>query len=125
MRKPFVLFWGLGALALLFFWVYLPVLSKYRDLKIQQEKTAREMTELDEKIRTLQEERDLLKNDMNYLEKVIRDELGLVRPGEMVYKFVPDKTSPASEPPASASASPSPSPAPVRVFDPKGLNYRS
>ena len=91
MRKPFVLIWGLTALALIFFWVYLPVLSKYRDLKIQQEKTAKEMTQLDEKIRALQEERDLLKNDMNYLERVIRDELGLVRPGETVYKFVQEQ----------------------------------
>jgi cell division protein FtsB len=107
-------------ITLVFFWVYLPVLSKYHDLKIQEDKTKRELDSMNEKIKTLQEERDLLRNDMNYLEKVIRDELGLVRPGEMVYKFVPEKEGA----PGTPAPSPSPTPSP-RVYDPKGMNYRS
>lgn len=90
MRKPFVFLWTSIAAVVLAGWIYLPVLSKYRDLKSQDEKIASEIADLEDKIKVLQEERDLLKNDVTYLEKVIRDELGLVRPGETVYKFVPE-----------------------------------
>ena len=103
MRKPFVILWSSIAAVILAGWIYLPVLSKYRDLKSQDEKIAAETAVLQEKIKVLEEERDLLKNDVTYLEKVIRDELGLVRPGETVYKFVPaekperPETSPEAE----------------------------
>ncbi len=63
---------------------------------------AQELASVDEKIKLLQEERDLLKNDVTYLEKVIRDELGLVRPGETVYKFVSDGKSKAQDAPPEA-----------------------
>ena len=92
MKKPFLILWILIGVFFIFFWVYLPSLSKYRDLKSKQEDIERQIRGLEIKIKTLKEERDLLKGDVAYLEKVIRDELGLVKPGEIVYKFVPDKT---------------------------------
>ena len=101
MRKPFVFLWFVLTVTVLFVWIYLPVLTKYRDLKSQDDEIASELAMLNDKIRELQEERHLLKHDVTYLEKVIRDELGLVRPGETVYKFVTDPAlndpEPASE----------------------------
>lgn len=91
MKKPFVLLWTLVAGLFLFFWVYLPSLSKYRDLKARQEELQRQIETLEVKVKFIKEERDLLKNDVSYLEKVIRDELGLVKPGEIVYKFVSEE----------------------------------
>lgn len=104
MRKSFLLLWVLVAGFFIFFWVYFPSLSRYHDLKTQQEEIEREIQELERKIQALTVERDLLKNDAEYLEKVIRDELGLVKPGEIIYKFVPEKKTPA--PQAAAAASP-------------------
>ncbi len=75
---------------LLFSWLYLPSLTKYRDLKLKQEELDQQIEKLTQQITDIREERDLLKNDVEYLEKVIRDELGLVKPGEIVYKFVQD-----------------------------------
>ena len=98
MRKPFVILWAGFAALLLFFWIYLPLFSRYRDLKTQQEEMEQEVKKLDGKIQELKEERDLLKNDMGYLEKVIRDQLGLVKPGEMIYKFVSDTPSAKNSP---------------------------
>jgi cell division protein FtsB len=92
-KKPFLLLWGLIIALFVFFWVYLPTLSKYRDLKTRQEEIEAQIETLETKIKEVREERDLLKNDVDYLEKVIRDELGLVKPGEIVYKFVKDKPS--------------------------------
>lgn len=97
MRKSYLLFWAGIAILLGFFWIYFPTLSRYQDLKIEEERMKRELEDLDAKIKALQEERHLLKNDMEYLEKVIRRELGLVKPGEIVYKLVPEEETPAPE----------------------------
>ena len=92
------------AILLIFCWVYLPTLSKYREMKSQEEEMVRQIKDLDKKIEDLKEERNLLKNDKEYLEKVIRDELGLVKPGEVIYKFVQDDTKKKSSEAAAASA---------------------
>lgn len=88
MKKSFILLWVGVAALLIFFWVYFPGVSRYRDLKIQEEALQDEVEDLNTKIKALTDERNLLKNDVTYLEKVIREELGLVKPGEIVYKFV-------------------------------------
>ena len=105
MRKSVIFLWLGLAILVGFFWVYFPALSHYRDLKLDEERISKELTDLDSKIQVLQEERDLLKNDVAYLEKVIREELGLVKPGEIVYKFVPEeakKTEPSPPVPVSS-----------------------
>ena len=97
MRRPFILFWVLIAVLILFFWVYFPTISQYRELKFQQDDIEQQIQVLDGKILVLKEEKRRLQEDSKYLERVIRKELGLVKPGEIVYKFV--------------TASPKPSPA--------------
>jgi cell division protein FtsB len=97
MRRSFVIV-GIGVLVMaIFVWLYLPTLSRYRNLKMQQEQMERNIADLDEKIKALVEEKELLQNDVQYIEKVIRDEMGLVKPGEVVYKFVTDKIKPKNE----------------------------
>jgi len=97
MKKSFFLLWGVIAAVLIFFWFYFPALSRYRDLKIKQDEIERELKALDQKIQALQQERRLLKEDKEYIEKVIRNELGLVRPGEVLYKFVEEPEKPAAQ----------------------------
>ncbi|MCM8775231.1 MAG: septum formation initiator family protein [Candidatus Omnitrophica bacterium] len=92
MTRSFIFLWVTVIVLILFFWIYFPVLSRYRELKIEEEKITQELEDLDRKIRALTEERNLLRNDVTYLEKVVREELGLVKPGEIVYKLVPDET---------------------------------
>lgn len=75
---------------LLFFWIYFPQVSHYRQLRLEEEELDRQIAQLDQKIKNLTEEKKLLENDPLYLEKVIREELGLVKPDEVVYKFIPD-----------------------------------
>lgn len=98
MRKKFLYFTLFLIAVVLAGWVYLPVLTRYRDMKMQQEEISEKIASLDEKIRTLQEERELLKNDLTYIEKVIRDEMGLAKPGETIYKFVTETIQPKPEP---------------------------
>ena len=68
--------------------IYLPPLSRYQELKSEEERITKELAELSGKIEKLEKERELLQNDVRYLEKVIRKEMGLVRPGEVVYRVV-------------------------------------
>ncbi len=114
MRKPLIFFLLLFAAAIIFLWVYFPVISKYRELKQQQDKVEHEIKDLDARIEALVEERRLLQEDHNYLEKVIREELGLVKPGEIIYKMIPDTTVPAR--PASGKA---PAAAPAAASKPE------
>lgn len=100
MKKPFLFLWLVIGAAVLFSWIYLPTLSHYQDLKTRQDGIEIQTRNLEAKLKDIKEERDLLKNDPGYLEKVIREELGLVKPGEIVYKFVEEKPAPKLPPEA-------------------------
>ena len=106
MRKSYLFILGMIALIFIVFGVYFPTLTRYRNLKTQEEEMDVKIKALDEKIKSLAEERDLLKHDRDYLEKVIRKELGLVKPGEIVYKFVtePFKKQPKAKTPVLQTA---------------------
>jgi cell division protein FtsB len=71
--------------------VYLPGLSEYLRLKRKDADLEREIKRLEREITRIQEEEHLLKTDLTRLEEVVREELGLVRPGETVYKVVEEK----------------------------------
>ena len=99
MKKRFAVFWGVLALLLIFIFFYLPGLSRYQELHLEEEKISKELAGIEEQISKLKEEKELLQKDKDYLEKVIHEELGLVRPGEMVYKLIPaEKKSPSADP---------------------------
>ena len=101
MKRRFTILWVIVGLLILFAFLYLPGLSRYQELRQEEERLSKELVDLDQKIQKLHEEKELLRHDQAYLEKVIREELGLVRPGEMVYKLVPeDKENPAPAPKA-------------------------
>ncbi|MFZ5801538.1 MAG: FtsB family cell division protein [Candidatus Omnitrophota bacterium] len=109
--KRFLFFFAIvGVLIALVIWVYLPPLTRYRDLKQEEERILRQIAALDKKIESLEEERDLLKNDVHYIEKVIREELGLVKPGEIVYRFVTQKPGEIAD--GASSSVPAAGPAP-------------
>ena len=74
-----------------------------------------EKRELDEKNYLLQKENSALRerikrlrHDNLFLEKIAREELGLVRPGEIIYRFAPEqrkRNRPVSDPPAESGPS--------------------
>jgi len=71
--------------------IYLPGLSKYLRLKRKDADLEREVKRLEAEISRIEEEGRLLKTDLTRLEEVVREELGLVRPGETVYKVVEEE----------------------------------
>jgi len=68
--------------------IYLPSYTQYQDLKRKDENLAAEIERLKTMNTDLQEEIVLLQTDVKYLEKVLREDIGLVKPGEVIYKFV-------------------------------------
>jgi cell division protein FtsB len=69
--------------------IFLPSYSTMQDLKQKNQEYAYRITALEEKNKQFEEEKRLLQTDPEYLEKVARATMGLVRPGETVYKIVP------------------------------------
>ena len=68
---------------------FLPSYSTMQDLKKKNFEYARRIAALEEKNKKFEEERHLLQTDPDYVEKVGRETMGLIRPGETVYKIVP------------------------------------
>ena len=71
--------------------IYLPGISKYLKLKRKEVQLAQEIQRLEQEIESLKEEEHLLKTDLARLEEVVREEFGLVKPGEIVYKVVEEE----------------------------------
>ncbi len=69
------------------FFFYFPSYSRYRELKIEAERLEGQLKVMQQQIQDLQREKQLMRTDKSYLESVIRKELGLVEPGEVVYEF--------------------------------------
>lgn len=94
MKRRFATLWVIIGLLILFAFLYLPGLSRFQELRLEEERLSRELAQLESQIKALREEKELLEKDQAYLEKVIREELGLVRPGEIVYKVVQENNPP-------------------------------
>jgi cell division protein FtsB len=62
---------------------------RYLALKQQKENLIQSNKEWQEKNRRLYEHIERLRHDLGYIEKIARQELGLVKEGELVYIFEP------------------------------------
>ena len=80
--------------------IYGPLYSQYRDLRARDERITQELEQVRQQIASLEQEKYLLENDVQHLEKVLRDELGLARPGEEIYKVETAEAPSASSEPA-------------------------
>ena len=85
--------------------IYLPGFTKYLKLKHKESDLQHEIDTLKSEITRLEQEGRLLKTDLTRLEEVVREELGLVKPGETVIKVVEEEAPQSSE--AAPSVKPS------------------
>lgn len=61
-----------------------------QDLKQKNKEYAAKIEQLEAKNAKMETERERLKTDPEYLEKVAREKMGLIRENEKVYKVVPE-----------------------------------
>ena len=107
LKKFFVALAIALAVLLILCWIYLPSITRYRELRAEAYRLNKKIREIDSQIKVLADERHLLQTDVVYLEKVIREELGFVKPGEIIYELV-SKKNPASSSPTSPAVSATP-----------------
>jgi len=81
---------GLFLLTVVIFVFFLPSYTKMQDLKHKNAQYKQQIEDLKKEEAALLEEHKRLEHDPEYLEKVARERMGLIRKGEKVYKVVPE-----------------------------------
>ena len=84
MLKNALLLFAVATLVLIFFLPSFTIMQDRRQKNIDYE---RQIAELKKKNETLREEKRLLLEDPTYWEKVAREEMGIVREGEVIYRL--------------------------------------
>lgn len=79
----------LVALTLFILFMFIPTYTQMQDIKTKNQDYAHQIAVLKRKNALLREERRRLEDDPEYLEKVARDKMGLVKEGEVIYKITP------------------------------------
>lgn len=69
--------------------IFIPGYLRIKRLAAQNRDLEKQIKEIKEANRKLQEEKQLLETDPVYFEKMLREELGLAKEGEIVYKVLP------------------------------------
>ena len=84
---------------ILVLWAFVPKIKQYHDLqKVEAEKAGSVRVE-QEAYDQLRLNQDRLRTDPRFVERIARDEIGLAKPGELVFKFVDDEPATNSAPP--------------------------
>jgi len=85
---PLIILAVIMCLVALFIVLYLPGYSRYQEMRAKETLLADEIARVQSENETLRAELELLRTNITHLERVMRDEMGLVKPGEVVYKVV-------------------------------------
>jgi len=89
--KPRIPLWVFVIVGLIAF--YVPGLIEIQELRAKRDELRTEVESLKEKNLSLQKEKALLEQDIHYVERVARKEMGVVRKGETPFKILTE-TSP-------------------------------
>jgi len=95
MLKNAIWLFGFAVVMLL---AFLPSYTKMQDLRMKNHEYSNRINALTKRNAQLELEMRLLTTDPQYLEKVARQKMGLIRPGEKVYRMVPQQTQKAATP---------------------------
>ena len=71
--------------------IFLPGYTKLAELRDRNRYIDERMAQVQAENRVLQEKMDLIRNDPVYQEEVVRQKLGVVRKGEVLYKIDPEE----------------------------------
>jgi cell division protein FtsB len=70
--------------------LFYPKVRQMRDLEAHEQRLREEVDLEKELLRHLQTKQERLRSDPRFVEKIAREELGLAKPGETVFKFIDD-----------------------------------
>lgn len=74
--------------------LFLPGFSRYNELREKEIQLSAEINKLEQENARLRKDKSMLERDVSRLEEAMRNRLGKVKPGEVVYKVVevPEET---------------------------------
>ena len=78
--------------------VFMPKIRQARELQRHEQQLVQEIEIDKELVQLLKTKSEKLKNDPRFLERVAREELGLAKPGETVFKFIDEPATNAKSP---------------------------
>ena len=71
-------------------WLFAPRIRTYYDLQRVEARRADDVRLEEEMLAHLHRQQERLRTDPRFVEKLAREEIGLAKPGELVFKFVDD-----------------------------------
>jgi cell division protein FtsB len=87
MKKSIVRVTLVLAVALLVVYAFTRELSHVNTLHQENERIKRKIKELEIANKELREKIEIIKKDKLYIEKIAREELGMIKQGEKIYRF--------------------------------------
>ncbi|MCX6998500.1 MAG: septum formation initiator family protein [Kiritimatiellaeota bacterium] len=72
-------------------WLFAPKIRTFYDLQRVESRRADDVRLEEEKLAHLRRQQERLNTDPRAVEKIAREEIGLAKPGELVFKFVDDE----------------------------------
>ena len=76
---------AIGVSLAILFYVYLPASHQLRLLRRELAETSSQVSQTSEEVGRLRAEKEALESDPLYIERVIREDLRMVRPGEVLH----------------------------------------
>ncbi|MBW7909187.1 MAG: septum formation initiator family protein [Kiritimatiellae bacterium] len=70
--------------------IFYPKVRQHQDLQRRNAELQEEVKIEEEMLQHLKSKQDRLRNDPRFVEKIAREDLGLAKPGETVFKFIDD-----------------------------------
>ena len=71
--------------------LFSPPVRQFKELEKKQARLEQDIRFQEERIRHIKDKQDRLLNDPRFVEKIAREELGMAKPGETVYKRADDE----------------------------------
>ena len=73
--------------------LFLPDIKEYRELRRKQQVLSEDLRLEEEMVAHLKKQQEKLQSDPRFIEKIAREEFGLAKQGETVFKFTDEDTS--------------------------------
>lgn len=77
-------------IVIIILYAFVPKIQEYRDLQKVELKKSADVRSDQEILDQLKLQQEKLRTDPHYVERVAREEIGMAKPGELIFKFVDD-----------------------------------
>lgn len=88
------------------FYIFVPEYAQLTDLQRKKEALQARNSALESRIHEFQTRQIRFRSDPRFVERLVREQFGMVRENELIYKVIHDTAEPAPTPPSPSAAQP-------------------